>query len=92
MTALQQRAQAFLNRSIPAELAKKYVSGSISDLLIGNYAVKGLLDTEGVELIGICAFEAEDAVNRYKTPEAKAYFSECTSILAAIEAETLTEP
>ncbi len=92
MTALQERAQAFLNRPIPAELAKKYVPGSISELYIGNYVVNDLLDAEGADLLAICAYEAEDAVNRYKTPETKAYFSECAGILAAIEAETLKEP
>lgn len=84
---MQQRAQAFLSRPIPQELAKKYVSGSMSELFIGNYAVNGSLDAEDAELIGICAFEADAAADRYKTPEAKAYFGECASILAAIGAE-----
>ncbi len=66
MTTLQQRAQAFLSRAIPPELAKKYVSGSLSELFIASSAVNGLLDAEG-----------------------KAYFSECASIPAAIETETL---
>jgi len=59
----------------------------VSDLFIGNYALNGLLDAEDAELIEICAFESDAAADRYKTPEAKAYFDECASILAAIEAE-----
>jgi hypothetical protein len=62
--------------------------------LIGfpNYAVNGLIDAEGAELLGTWAYEAGDVVNRYKTPEAKAYFSECSGILAAIKAVALKEP
>ena len=87
MVTLQERAQAFLNRPIPAELAKKYVPGSLSELFIGSYVAVGTLDAESAELIGICAFESDAAADRYKTPEAKEYFAECASILAAIEAE-----
>lgn len=87
MATLQERAQAFLNRPIPAELANRYVPGSLSELFIGNYAANGSLDPESAELIGICALESDAAVDRYKTPEAKEYFGECASILAAIEAE-----
>lgn len=87
MTNLQERAQAFLNCPIPDELAKKFVPGSLSELLIGGYAAEGILGAEGAELIGICAFEANAAAERYKTQAAKEYFGECASILAAIEAE-----
>ena len=87
MATLQERAQAFLNRPIPAELAKKYVPGSLSELFIGSYADEGTLDAESAELIGICALESDAAAERYKTLEAKEYFSECASILVAIGAE-----
>lgn len=87
MATLQERSQAFLNRPIPAELAKKYVPGSLSELFIGTYAADGSLDAESAELIRIYASESDAAADRYETPEAKEYFGECASILAAIEAE-----
>jgi len=89
MTNLQERAQAFLDRPIPAELAKRYVSGSLSELFIRRYAAEGTLavNEETAELIELCAMESEAGAEGRNTPEAKAYFEECASILAAILAE-----
>jgi len=90
MISLRERAQSFLNRSIPEELSNHYVPGSMAELFIRHYASNGSLDEESAELIGICAFECDAAAGKYKTSEAKEYFAECASILAAIEGEEPT--
>ena len=84
---LQERAQAFLDRPIPTELSKKYIPGSLSEMLIGACAAGDALNAEGAELLSICVVESDAAAERYKTPDAKAYFRECANILNAMEAE-----
>ena len=87
MTPLQQRAKAFLDMSIPDELAPNYVSGSLADMMIASYAAGEKLDGEAMEMVGLAAMECEAAADNYQTPAAKAYFHECAAILNAIADE-----
>jgi len=87
MTPLQQRAKAFLEMSIPDELAPNYVPGSIADMMIANYAAGKKLDAEALELIELAGMESEAAADNYETADAKAYFQECAAILSAISEE-----
>ena len=90
MTHLQQRADAFLKRSIPAELKPHYVPDSMTDQLLAYYVVHGSLDDpESLELLEICAMEAEAAADRQKTQESKAFFRDCADILQSILAEAV---
>jgi len=87
---LRERARAFLERPIPEGMP--YVPDSISERFIAVYAERGQLepDPETVELLRICAVEAENAASM-KTGEEQAFFRESGAILEAIF-EEMQEP
>ena len=80
---LQNRAKAFLEKSVPEEV--DYVPDSISELFIREYAAEGRvgLDPERYELLQICMEEADLAAAE-KTGAAKDFFRESAELLRAI--------
>ena len=80
---LQQRAQAFLKRPIPADMT--YVADSMSERFIAAYAKHGRvdLDPELTELLEICAAEGERAAQQ-RSGDEQAFFIESAAILRAI--------
>ena len=72
---LQERAQAFLDCPIPIKLSQKHIPGSITEMLIAECSARIDTDAEGKALLSICVIESNEAVARYKTPEAKDYWA-----------------
>ena len=85
-TALQQRAQAFVARPVPADL--DYAPGSIAERIINAYARDGRIgsDPELVQLLEIAVMEAPTAAAA-KTGAAREYLDESAAILAEIAAQ-----
>ena len=82
MTDLQKQAETFLKRDIPPEI--RYAPGSITEILLADYAEKGRLDAEGYEMLSMRAMESHAAVDRHQTAEATQFFHDCADILDAI--------
>jgi hypothetical protein len=81
---LQKRAADFLLRPIPAELKPHYVSGSLADIIINQCTKAEPLDPDLCELAEMTIGEYDDAIAKAKTPELKAYYSECQQLLREI--------
>ena len=81
---LQKRAADFLRRPIPAELKPHYVSGSLADIIVNQCAKAEPLDPELCEMAAMTVDEYDDAIAKVKTPELKAYYSECQQLVREI--------
>jgi hypothetical protein len=81
---LQKRAADFLRRPIPAELKPHYVAGSIADIIVNQCAKAEPLAPELGEMAEMTLDEYDDAIAKAKTPELKAYFSECQQLVREI--------
>jgi hypothetical protein len=80
---LQQRAKAFLERPVPKGMP--YVSDSISERFIAEYAATGKvkLDIESLELLQLCVLEGDNAAQQKQGAE-REFFLESAAILRAI--------
>ena len=85
---LKERAQAFLDRKPPDEIA--FVPGSIAELFIHNYALGKAFDAEMLELGELALMASDEAVETHSTKEAQEYFTECKTILSEIIAKVGT--
>jgi hypothetical protein len=81
---LQKRAANFLTRPIPDELKLHYVSGSLADIIVNQCAKAEPLDPELCEMAEMTIDEYDGAIASAKTPELKAYYSECQQLLREI--------
>lgn len=84
--SLQSRAAAFVDRPVPAGL--DYVSGSIAERIIAQYAAEGRLDVDDElgELLELTVMEASASVDQYEGA-AREYMAESAAILEAIAEE-----
>lgn len=86
---LQARAKAYLSRPIPD--AMPYVEDNLTDGIISRYATDGKIDNdpELMELIELCAMEAETAaLNPERPRDQQELFRESAEILRAILIES----
>ncbi|MCL6567591.1 MAG: hypothetical protein K6T35_01565, partial [Meiothermus silvanus] len=81
---LRQRAWLFLEESLPDEIAIGYVPGSLTEMIIGNYASGGKFTPELVSMAKLCLKELDHTISSVYTEAARDYFIRCRRLLTEI--------
>lgn len=89
MRNLRQRAQAFLEQTLPSEVALNYEPDSLTEIFIRTYTSGQPLDAGLLQMGKVCLSQMDTTIHQMHTEAAREYFVQCRRLLEEILQEAL---